>query len=318
MRHTVYIHCGLHKTGTSAIQATFHARRPSLRAKGVLYPASGDASCGHHNLAWEIAGDRRFDRSALTIAEAVAQIAAFDGDAVLSSEDFESFLHRPQRLAPLVRPLRDAGRRVSLVVYFRDRRAYARSLYAELLRHDYTATFDEFRAEIDANGALRYREWVFQFAYRRVQVALAGYSDASAEPRRYGQAMRSGSVVHDLSRLLGLSADLFGDPADQLRNERADIADTLARFLANRFGRALTEPERQTLARLLRRVDLPAPAAQSSPLLARLCSSETANAVEALAVTSSERADRALLDWWRVPLRHSWAERRRSLRWLWT
>lgn len=313
-QRTVYVHCGLHKTGTSAIQATFDQHRQSLLAEGLLYPASGDAHTGHHNLAWEIAGDRRFDATALTIADAVAQIAAFDGDAVLSSEDFESFLHRPQTLAPLVRPLRAAGRRVSLVVYFREPRAYARSLYAELLRHDYAATFDEFRAEIDAHGMLRYREWVFQFAYRRVRSALAAYRDAGVLPRRYDLAMRSGSVVSDLLRLLGLPADLFGEAARQVHHESDTPACTVARFISNRTGRPLTESERQTLERLLRQAQA---ATKSSPPLTRLCSAETASAIEALAASPSDRAERALLDCWGAPTPRSWAERLQSMRQLW-
>lgn len=317
MRRTVYVHCGLHKTGTTAIQAAFDERRPWLRAKGVLYPVSQDGNNAHHNLAWEIAGDRRFDPAALTIADAVAQIAAFDGDAVLSSEDFESFLHRPQALAPLLQPLRAAGHQVSLVIYFRERRSYARSLYTELLRHGYAATFDEFLAEIEANGMLQYREWVFQFAYRRVRAALAAYQDARLLPRRYDAATRSGSVVADLLPLLGLPADLLGEAARQVRHERDPLACTVARFMANRVGRALTVSECQTIARLLRQAEALDGASGPPRRLARFCSTETAAAVEALAVSPSLQAEQALLHWWRMPARQSLAQRWKSARHWW-
>lgn len=144
----VFVHCGLHKTGTTAIQVAFDQHREMLRAHGVLYPCTGGWDHGHHNLAWEITGDRRFKPAALTIAQAVAQIAAFDGTAVLSSEDFESFLHRPAGLAPLLQPLGAIGAEVCLVVYFRKRSAYTASLYAEMLGHGYPGTFDEFAREL--------------------------------------------------------------------------------------------------------------------------------------------------------------------------
>ena len=311
-RRTVYVHCGLHKTGTSAIQAAFHQNRPRLREHGLLYPATGDEHPGHHNLAWEIAGDRRFNPAALTIADAVAQAADFDGDALLSSEDFESFLDRPQALAPLVQPLRAAGRQVTLVVYFRGRRSYAHSLYAQLLRHGYAATFDEFSAEIRANGTLRYQEWVFQFAYRRVRAALAAYHDVRLVQRRYEAAARSGSVLVDLLPLLGLPAGFVAEPAREFRNEREATAVTLARFVANRGDRAATEPEHETIDRLLRESET-----LGMPPLARLYSAATATAIAALAAAPSAQAERALLTRWGLAARWSWALRWASLRHWW-
>lgn len=123
-----------------------------LHAHGVLYSRTGDEEHGHHNLAWEITGDRRFNPAALTMAKAVAQIAALDGVTVLCSEDFESVLHQPAALALLVQPLRAIGVEVCLVVYFRKRREYAASLYAEMLAHGYSSTSDEFAREVRSTG----------------------------------------------------------------------------------------------------------------------------------------------------------------------
>ena len=113
----MFVHCGLHKTGTTAIQTAFAEHRDRLRAHGVLYPSRGSHQVGHHNLAWELTGDRRFDPAALTLARVVREIAAFGGDVVLSSEDFESILDRADLIAPLLRQLGTTRRDIRVVVY---------------------------------------------------------------------------------------------------------------------------------------------------------------------------------------------------------
>ena len=79
----------------------------SVTGARVLYPASGrlsrGAPGGHHNIAWQLAGDRRFHRSAGTLDDVAAEIAAFPGDAILSCEDFESILGNTKRFVPLFR-----------------------------------------------------------------------------------------------------------------------------------------------------------------------------------------------------------------------
>lgn len=57
-RQRVYLHVGLHKTGTTSIQLALTKSRPQLRQAGVLYPLAGVpkwAPFGHHLLAWSMA-----------------------------------------------------------------------------------------------------------------------------------------------------------------------------------------------------------------------------------------------------------------------
>jgi hypothetical protein len=62
----IYIHCGFHKTGSTAVQIALSQNAERLRTEGYLYAHTGLVGDrmrqGHHNIAWELAGDRRFDR----------------------------------------------------------------------------------------------------------------------------------------------------------------------------------------------------------------------------------------------------------------
>ncbi len=51
VKKTVYLHIGMHKTGTTAIQNFFALNREVLKEKGVLYP--GDLVT-HHEIGWEV------------------------------------------------------------------------------------------------------------------------------------------------------------------------------------------------------------------------------------------------------------------------
>src|SRR5204862_1632178 len=56
------LHVGTHKTGTTSLQVTLADLSADLAARGILYPETGRVGAGHHNIAWGLVGDRRFDR----------------------------------------------------------------------------------------------------------------------------------------------------------------------------------------------------------------------------------------------------------------
>ena len=100
----VLLHVGLHKTGSTALQRFLANAAEELRVRGVLYPVSGRPanSEGHHNIAWQMGGDRRFRSFAGTLDDVASEISSFPGDAILSSEDFETILGTPIRFVPLL------------------------------------------------------------------------------------------------------------------------------------------------------------------------------------------------------------------------
>jgi hypothetical protein len=60
----LYVHCGLHKTATTALQTWLSTHADEFFAAGFLYPRAGRPVeiGGHHNIAWQLTHDRRFDR----------------------------------------------------------------------------------------------------------------------------------------------------------------------------------------------------------------------------------------------------------------
>ncbi len=294
MPSTVTLHCGLHKTGTSAIQQACAEHRDRLRAHGLLYPTTGHDEVGHHNLAWQLAADRRFDAGAITVDRAIEQIAAFDGDALLSSEDFETLLDRPAALAPLTERLHGTGREVRLVIYLREPRTYADSLYVELLAHGYAEPYDDAMRQIRATGRLRWREWGFQFDYRALRSALAGSAGIRPVFRDYDAVARRGSVVRDLLAVIGRPADLLAEAGERRVNARITDAQTLSLFYANN----LAQPPDTRTAALIERL-----CGAASVRLGRLCSHRSVQALAALAAMPPDApqtaaAERALVRWW--------------------
>src|SRR5438477_7032289 len=137
-RRRVLLHVGLHKTGTTALQQFLSATAQEFRAQGLLYPISGrpaNSPEGHHNIAWQMGGDRRFRSSAGTLDDVASEISSFPGDAILSSEDFETILGVPDRFLPLLEHPLLKEHAFTIVLWVRDQASYLESLFFEMLGH---------------------------------------------------------------------------------------------------------------------------------------------------------------------------------------
>lgn len=103
----VYLHVGLHKTGTTSIQLALTKSRQELRQSGVLYPLAGVpewARFGHHLLAWSMVTRPEYmpyfngNRASFTAeqreqlwADLHDEIGSANGvRTILSSEEFDS------------------------------------------------------------------------------------------------------------------------------------------------------------------------------------------------------------------------------------
>lgn len=93
MRKTIYIHIGPHKTGTTTIQNGLKNNEAILRARGVLVPKAGKKIAAHHNLAWELLGNKAFDRSDGTWEDLLNEIEGSEdiNKVILTSEAFSAF-----------------------------------------------------------------------------------------------------------------------------------------------------------------------------------------------------------------------------------
>jgi hypothetical protein len=237
----VLLHAGLHKTGTTALQQFLCAAAERLRARGVLYPAAGrsrDWPEGHHNIAWQLAGDRRFNSLVGGLDEVAAEVAAFPGDSVLSSEGFESLLGAPARLAPLLEHRLLRGHAFTLVLWAREQASYVESLFFQMLRHGMAVDAADFCAAVLARGRLRHEGWVFHFDYEALRAGLLGLP-ARLAVRPYA-GLAGGSSASDFLAFAGLA---FGaDPLEAKRaNVRSDLAEAFSLFCQNRLGGAGAE-----------------------------------------------------------------------------
>ncbi|MDJ0690551.1 MAG: hypothetical protein QNJ41_18830 [Xenococcaceae cyanobacterium MO_188.B32] len=89
----VFLHIGLHKTGSTSLQAFLHRNRNTLRDYGYLYPQTGASSrfdC-HHNLAWLLMNwSNKADPSLGTWKELHQEIDNTSlNKIIISSEEFE-------------------------------------------------------------------------------------------------------------------------------------------------------------------------------------------------------------------------------------
>ncbi len=131
------LHVGMHKTGTTSLQTMIARNRQHFRDQGLYYPTTGQIGVGdgQHNLAWELAGDERFEPASGTIADLASELRAQRRPraVLVSSEDLEYLYDRPERLASLRGVLEDVGYAVRVVITLRQPSEYLESLYFELV-----------------------------------------------------------------------------------------------------------------------------------------------------------------------------------------
>jgi hypothetical protein len=126
---TVYLHIGLHKTGTSSLQSFFSANRAAFEAGGYAIPQAGWMDGAHHNIPLEILRKPKFDAALGGLDAALPQIDS-QPNALLSSEEFE-FLD----LTGVRRLKQGLGDRpVGVIVYLRRQDALLASTYAQQIK----------------------------------------------------------------------------------------------------------------------------------------------------------------------------------------
>lgn len=169
---TLYVHIGTHKTGTTSIQAFLRRNAVALLERGIYVPASctPDAGSGHHNIGFEMQDHARFNPAWGTLDDLGAELAACPaGAAVISSENLEYLVQRPDLVARIESVAERAGFVPVYLVCFRERASYAASLYHELnSKHGVEISFGRFLREIFLRGSVTVHGcWHFEFDYAR-------------------------------------------------------------------------------------------------------------------------------------------------------
>ena len=117
------MHIGTHKTGTTSLQSMIARNDTYFADQGLFYPTVGRAGDGHHNLAWELNGDERYDPSFGSFDDLIDELRQAKPRAVLiSSEDFEYLHLRPESLRNFRRRLSRLGYKTHVIVVLRQPR----------------------------------------------------------------------------------------------------------------------------------------------------------------------------------------------------
>jgi tetratricopeptide (TPR) repeat protein len=130
----LYLHIGLHKTGSTAFQRYLVANKALLEKQGVSIPRHrGDLNVNayHHNLAWQIIGDRRCQLPTSAFKDFVEQLISDPLPRhVVSSEDFcLASVSQIERLSRDFKSFAAGSLRVVPVVVLRNPLSLALSMY---------------------------------------------------------------------------------------------------------------------------------------------------------------------------------------------
>jgi hypothetical protein len=203
----VVLHIGTHKTGTKSLQNMLVENESWFAEQQLYYPAAGRLpGGGHHNLAWELSGDLRFEPTNGSVDDLRRELRDHEPESVLlSSEDFESLYRRAEPLTHLRSTLEGLGYEVVVVVLLREPTDYVPSLYDELRKHGLRQTLDDFVAAILANGGVMFRNWDLRINF---DTLLTGFADVFGADKvhavRYDREDSVGIVLHAASVLLRL------------------------------------------------------------------------------------------------------------------
>jgi hypothetical protein len=245
----LYVHCGLHKTGTTALQLFLRKNTERLRSAGILYPHAGctdSVGSGHHNLAWQMARDRRFEKGFGDFEALASEVGNFSGDVVLSSEDFESSLDSVGSLAALARYATSINRELVLVIYVRNQVSYLESLYCEMLRHGFGGEYKILARQAIDRRMLTIKEWVFHFDYLHIAQRITAIPNLRLVFRNF-HALHDNSIVVDFTSILTFNPAADDDLFNLRSHERDTPAASLSLFYQNRIGRPLSRAEIEVL-----------------------------------------------------------------------
>jgi len=170
MERVCFLHIGTHKTATASMQIFLTSNEERLEQKGIFIPRSGrpwPGSGGHHNLAWELNGDPRFDPAFGSWHDILTEIRSRDPATVcLSSEDFEHLYRKPDSMHRIRQELKAIDYDVKVAVYLRPQADYLESLYVELLKNGGRLPFRDCLGQIFDGGANASRDfWARGFDY---------------------------------------------------------------------------------------------------------------------------------------------------------
>lgn len=144
---TLFVHIGMHKTGTTSIQQFLADRESFLAERDFYYPRAGRIKAGGHlNLVYELASNWKFQGKGSAWAALESELETVEqNQIVLSAENLSSFM-KHEGLKDRVSELGEKiGARVVILAFVRPQYRMIDSLYAQNARTGYEyAKFDDY------------------------------------------------------------------------------------------------------------------------------------------------------------------------------
>ena len=187
----LYIHIGLHKTGTTAFQQFCNKNSEKLRDLGFYYEHQTGYPA-HHEIAWRLLEEDFQPAAAAIKAAKQAECRA----CIFSSEDMEGLLFRPQIAARFEKFVRHTlgVEQVVWIAAIREPGAYFKSLMYELTAHMFVDAYQNFH-QVMRRGSLYFRSprfeatappfWFFSFAAKRHLSAFMKVTSGKVRLVRY-------------------------------------------------------------------------------------------------------------------------------------
>ena len=231
----LFIHCGLHKTGSTALQRQLSDMATALEEAGFYLPAGKSGSRGsHHAEAHLFRGPRIFRLNADSFDDLAKDLADHPATlAGLSSEDFGVLLSNPGALARIRDWAGKTGRQPILIICLRDQVAVAESLYLQLLRIGCDTTAPEMLAEVVETGQIAWRKWVFHFDYAAMMDVIIE-NGLEFRLRDYHHQVE-GDVFHDFLDAVGMRGAL-GAAQEAVTANPARLDENIRIFCDIRLG----------------------------------------------------------------------------------
>ena len=198
MQRKAFIHIGLAKTGTTAIQTSATSLQDELRQSGLLFLKTGRIGDkgGQHCIPWRIRDDARADLHAptYTLEETRAELSDNQSHHVLvSSEEFSPLAYRPAKLRAL-RALFE-GHHVCGIVYVREQIEHFNSFFVELVKDiSMSHSVGEFTQQISGETRYDYENWIQPFSDVFDEMVVRPYDTS---------AYVGGEIVQDFFNIIG-------------------------------------------------------------------------------------------------------------------
>jgi hypothetical protein len=228
----LYIHIGMHKTGTTSIQWYLHRHARTLKGYGFHVPRAGRIAprlAGHHNVAWSVLGDIRAQPHHGSLDTLLSELEGSRATrAVMSSEDFEFLADRPSDLMRFEGRILSAGWTPIYLLFLRSPGSYSLSVFQELLRHRNPVHFSAFSDEVLARGTYRSRHnHVLHLDYDLFVAKWRAAAKGELRIRSYDVAASGRGIIAEFMRAIDAPARLGELRQLQLNASAAAVTDDM-------------------------------------------------------------------------------------------